>query len=98
MTNAMYPSSTVTLASGEEHHVTPANTDMCRLELAGAKEGISLKETPITAMTFIAWAFLKRTGVYPGPWIDFRDKDCVNLDTDDEGEDTDDEGGDDPKS
>ena len=72
MSNAMYPTSIVTLENGDKHEVTPANADMCRLEIVGAKENISLKDTPITALTFTAWAFLKRTGAYSGTWAEFR--------------------------
>lgn len=97
MSNAMYPTSIVTLENGDKHEVTPSNADMCRLEIVGAKENISLKETPITALTFTAWAYLKRTGAYTGTWAEFRDRDCVELDP----QDNDDEDADedvDPKS
>lgn len=89
MSNAMYPTSVVTLENGEKHEVTPSNADMCRLEIVGAKENISLKDTPITALTFTAWAYLKRTGTYSGTWAEFRDRDCVELDPQDDDEERD---------
>ena len=94
MSSSAYPTSRITLANGETHETHPSNPDMTRLELVGLKEGFSLKETPITAMTFIAWAYLKRNGKYSESWTQFRDVDCVEIDPD---TDEDDEVDEDPK-
>ena len=45
-------------------------------------------KAPFLGMTYLAWASLKREGKYTGTWDDFKDRDCIEVEShDDELED-----------
>lgn len=96
MANDMYPKLTVNLADGSEHEAQIENPDMCRLELVGGRNGFSLEDQRIVSMTYLAWANLKRNGLYTESWDQFREHDCLGFDIDDTDE-ADDGTNEDPK-
>lgn len=86
MANDMYPKLTVNLADGSEHEAQIENPDMCRLELVGGRNGFSLEDQRIVSMTYLAWANLKRNGLYTESWDQFREHDCLGFDIDEDDE------------
>ena len=86
MANDMYPKLTVNLADGSEHKAQIENPDMCRLELVGGRNGFSLEDQRIVSMTYLAWANLKRNGLYTDSWDQFREHDCIGFDIDEDDE------------
>jgi len=65
------------------------NPDLLRVESEGPKYGIpnDPKGAPQTYMTCVAWAALKRLGMYTGTLMDFKNRDCLVLDVDNPAED-----------
>lgn len=95
MAKNMYPKFTVTMSDGAEHFVQVENPDMCRLEIIGGRNGFTLDDQKIVSMTYLAFANMKRHGVYTGTWDEFKDSDCLGFDALDEDEDEDEDS--DPK-
>lgn len=80
----------VILADGTEHTVTAENPDYVRFDITAAKHGWpGVDKAPFLWLTFIAWSFLTRKGLYAGQFEQFRDEDALhveNLDAADETE------------
>lgn len=82
----------VTLADNpnEKIEVPILNPDRVRWDMAAARNGWpSMENAPFLGMTYFAWAALKREGLYTGTWDDFKDRDCIDLDSRDDAEDPD---------
>lgn len=78
---------TVHLSDGTTHRVQPANPDMVRFDLTAARNNWpSGEKAPFFWMTFLAWAVLKRTGLYPHDFEQFSEHDCLELDNNRENE------------
>lgn len=84
---------TVELADGAVHQLQAINPDYVRVESELPKFGLPTnpKAAPIGYMTCVAWAAAKRTGVYDGTLLDWKNRDCVvmdlpNADDDDQGD------------
>lgn len=74
----------VTLVGGEQLHLDIINPDMVRWDMtAPTHRWPSMKEAPMLWATFVTWAAAKRSGVYPGTFEDWRDRDAlvVRIDT-----------------
>lgn len=80
---------TVELADGRVVDVRITNPDSIRYEQTAQRHGwpgMTIKDGTATVQdytrktTFEAWAALKRTGQYDGPWERFESTDCVDLD------------------
>lgn len=77
---------TAELADGSIHEVEVKNPERVRWDITRAKHNWpTANEAPFLMTTFMAWASLKRLGIYSGTFEDFRDTDCVDLDA--EGDD-----------
>lgn len=79
----------VELAGGESHEVAVLNPDRVRWDMAATRNGWpTFDKAPFLGMTYLAWASLKREGKYTGTWDDFKDRDCIEVEShDDELED-----------
>jgi len=79
----------VELAGGESYEVAVLNPDRVRWDMAATRNGWpTFDKAPFLGMTYLAWASLKREGKYTGTWDDFKDRDCIEVEShDDELED-----------
>lgn len=79
----------VELAGGESYEVSVLNPDRVRWDMAATRNGWpTFDKAPFLGMTYLAWASLKREGKYTGTWDDFKDRDCIEVEShDDELED-----------
>lgn len=66
------------------------NPDFLRIESAAPKFGLALdpKGAPMTYMSALGWAALKRTGDYLGEWPEFKAA-CLDLEVVKEGDEVD---------
>ena len=80
---------TVELADGSVHELQAINPDYVRVESELPKFGLPTnpKAAPIGYMTCVAWAAAKRTGVYDGSLLDWKNRDCVVMDLPKDGDD-----------
>lgn len=79
----------VELAGGESYELAVLNPDRVRWDMAATRNGWpTFDKAPFLGMTYLAWASLKREGKYTGTWDDFKDRDCIEVEShDDELED-----------
>lgn len=71
---------TVTIKDRDPVEVEITNPDRVRWDLTSTRhKWPSFQDAPFLGMTFLAWAAMKRTGLYSGPWEEFRDSDCVMV-------------------
>lgn len=79
----------VQLDGGESYEVAVLNPDRVRWDMAATRNGWpTFDKAPFLGMTYLAWASLKREGKYTGTWDDFKDRDCIEVEShDDELED-----------
>lgn len=79
----------VELDGGESYEVAVLNPDRVRWDMAATRNGWpAFDKAPFLGMTYLAWAGLKREGKYTGTWDDFKDRDCIQVEShDDELED-----------
>lgn len=79
----------VTLANNETYNAEVLNPDRVRWDMAATRNGWpTFEKAPFLGLTYLAWASLKREGKYTGTWDDFKDRDCLEVESH---EDTDDE-------
>ena len=65
--------------------VTVRNPDRVRWDMAATRNGWpGLDKAPFLGMTYLAWAALKREGHYAGTWDEFKDSDCLEVESFDE--------------
>lgn len=75
----------VTLANGEQHEATIFNPDRVRWDMAATRNGWpTFEKAPFLGMTYLAWASLKRENKYTGTWDEFKDVDCLEVESRDE--------------
>ena len=74
----------VELAGGESYEVAVLNPDRVRWDMAATRNGWpTFDKAPFLGMTYLAWASLKREGKYTGTWDDFKDRDCIEVESHD---------------
>lgn len=75
----------VTLANGEQHEATILNPDRVRWDMAATRNGWpTFEKAPFLGMTYLAWASLKRENKYSGTWDEFKESDCLEVESRDE--------------
>jgi hypothetical protein len=75
----------VTMADDTEHTVQIRNPELCRWDLVRADKGWpSMEDAPVLWQTFVAWAAMKRAGIYAGEFQAFREVDCMGVEDPDE--------------
>lgn len=75
----------VTLANGEQHEATILNPDRVRWDMAATRNGWpTFEKAPFLGMTYLAWAALKRENKYSGTWDEFKETDCLEVESRDE--------------
>lgn len=75
----------VTLANGEQHEATILNPDRVRWDMAATRNGWpTFEKAPFLGMTYLAWASLKRENKYAGTWDEFKETDCLEVESRDE--------------
>lgn len=75
----------VTLANGEQHEATILNPDRVRWDMAATRNGWpTFEKAPFLGMTYLAWASLKRENKYAGTWDEFKENDCLEVESRDE--------------
>lgn len=75
----------VTLANGEQHEATILNPDRVRWDIAATRNGWpTFEKSPFLGMTYLAWASLKRENKYAGTWDEFKENDCLEVESRDE--------------
>lgn len=75
----------VTLANGEQHEATILNPDRVRWDMAATRNGWpTFEKAPFLGMTYLAWASLKRENKYSGTWDEFKETDCLEVESRDE--------------
>lgn len=75
----------VTLANGEQHEATILNPDRVRWDMAATRNGWpTFEKAPFLGMTYLAWASLKRQNKYAGTWDEFKENDCLEVESRDE--------------
>jgi hypothetical protein len=82
------------MADGSHKIANVRNPDFIRWELTAAKERWPIVEVsptgdarvaaPMLLNTFLAWAALSRQGDYAGKWDDFKNTDCMGVESVDE--------------
>lgn len=76
---------TCTMSDGQSHELDIINPDRVRFDMTRTKHGWpSATDAPFLMATFFAWSAMRRLGHYDGPWEDFSERDCVDLELDDE--------------
>lgn len=71
---------TVTLADSTTHEVDVTNPDRVRWDMTAAKhKWPAFTDAPFLGLTFLAWAALRRLGLYAGNWETFSDTDCIDV-------------------
>lgn len=74
---------TITLSDGSTHEVEVGNPDRVRWDMTrNRQKWPTAGDAPFLMTTFMAWAAMKRLGLYEGTWEQFSETDCVGLDTD----------------
>lgn len=76
----------VTLKEIEPEQITVEvrNPDRVRWDMAATRNGWpTFDKAPFLGMTYLAWAALKREGQYQGTWDEFKDSDCVDVESHD---------------
>lgn len=72
----------VTLDNNEKYEARVLNPDRVRWDMAATRNGWpNLDKAPFLGMTYLAWACLKREGKYTGTWDDFKDRDCLEVES-----------------
>lgn len=75
----------VTLANGEQHEATILNPDRVRWDMAATRNGWpTFEKAPFLGMTYLVWASLKRENKYAGTWDEFKENDCLEVESRDE--------------
>lgn len=70
----------IELAQGDILEETVLNPDRVRWDMAATRNGWpSFDKAPFLGLTYLAWAALKRQGRYTGTWDDFKDHDCIDV-------------------
>lgn len=70
----------IELAQGDILAETVLNPDRVRWDMAATRNGWpSFDKAPFLGLTYLAWAALKRQGRYTGTWDDFKDRDCIDV-------------------
>ncbi len=60
--------------------VTITNPDRVRWDMTRSKHNWpTFNDAPFLGTTFLAWAALRREGIYTGTFEDFRDRDAVDV-------------------
>lgn len=73
---------TIHMADGAVHEVIITNQDRTRWDLTAPRQNWpSIQEAPFLFMTFVAWAGLKRLGIYAEEFERFMLTDCVDIDS-----------------
>ena len=66
-------------------HVEVINPDRVRWDMTAHKhKWPSFADAPFLGTTFLSWAALRRMKAYDGTFEDFRDRDCLNIEHEDD--------------
>lgn len=80
---------TVTLKDRDPIDVRILNPDRVRWDITAQKhKWPAFQDAPFLGTTFLAWAAMRREGLYTGSFEDFRDRDALEVESFDDAQET----------